>query len=423
MHKDMAVWEFNRGEWTEAYVFLRLLGDGRIYGASAELVKDELTYIDIINIIRDEPDKCIIFERFIIDEVAYVQSVKGDEKLKIIIAPELTEKATFLYEQIKKVATDKGRIKVPEIQEYLEGLSIDSPKANLSKGAKEKYGAKTDIIVTTEDSFDHVRTTGGFSIKSHIGKSPTLFNCSQSSGFVYKIVGCDVDGMKRLNYKDGFLDIISAIKKEYALEYVGCRNEIFEQNICVVDSRMDEILQNALLMQTGYIKGLESRQMSEVCKALAVLNPIGVRNPEVFYEAKLKAFLFASFAGMTASEEWSGRKKLTGGYIDVDRDGELLYYRAISDDIFENYLFKHTFVDRPDRGYKKDLAVAEAKAAIEENRCLTDDEIFWIEHSEKIDKKTKEKKIVKNDKKGDFGYVYQDGDDFYIVINFQIRFK
>ena len=45
----MAVWEFNRGEWTEAYVFLRLLGDGRIYGASANLVKDELTYIDIIN--------------------------------------------------------------------------------------------------------------------------------------------------------------------------------------------------------------------------------------------------------------------------------------------------------------------------------------------------------------------------------------
>lgn len=35
----MAVWKFNRGEWTEAYVFMRLLGDGRIYGASSELTK------------------------------------------------------------------------------------------------------------------------------------------------------------------------------------------------------------------------------------------------------------------------------------------------------------------------------------------------------------------------------------------------
>ena len=412
----MAIWEFNRGEWTEAYVFLRLLGDGRIYGASADLVKDEQTYIDIINIIRDEPDRCLIFERFIKDEVAYVQSFKGDEMLKIITAPELTEKATFLYEQIKKVTAGDRKIKVPEIQKYMEGLSIDSPKANLSESAKEKYGAKTDIIVTTEDSFDHVRTVGGFSIKSHIGSSPTLFNSSQSSGFVYKIVGCDLDGMHRLNYKESFRDIISAIKEEFSLEYAGCRNQIFEQNIRMVDSRMDEILQNAVLMQVGYLDGLDSKSIPEISKALSTLNPIGARNPEVFYDAKLKAFLFASFAGMTASTVWNGRKKLTGGYIDVDREGELLYYRAISDDIFENYLFQHTYIDHPDRGVSKALAVAEAKVAVVENRELTDEE------KKKIIYKNG-KSGPKNSKKGDFGYVYQDDGDFYIVINFQIRFR
>jgi len=412
----MAVWEFNRGEWTEAYVFLRLLGDGRIYGASADLVKDELTYIDIINIIRDEPDKCLIFERFVKDEVAYVQSFKGDEKLKIITAPELTEKATLLYEKIRNVTAGDRKIQVPEIQKYMEGLSIDSPKANLSEDAKEKYGAKTDIIVTTEDSFDHVRTIGGFSIKSHIGSSPTLFNSSQSSGFVYKVVGCDVDGMHFLNYNESFLDIVSAIKESYSLEYVGCRNEIFEQNLRVVDSRMDEILQNAMLMQIGYIGGLDSSGIPEISKALAKQNPIGVRNPDVFYEAKLKAFLFASFAGMTASTEWNGRKKLTGGYIDVDREGELLYYRAISDDIFENYLFKHTFVDRPDRGASKDLAVAEAKAALDEIRELSDDEKNKLIFKNGVSG-------TKNHKKGDFGYVYQKGEDFYIAINFQVRFR
>lgn len=412
----MAVWEFNRGEWTEAYVFLRLLGDGRIYGASADLVKDEQTYIDIINIIRDEPDKCLIFERFIKDEVAYVQSFKGDEKLKIITAPELTEKATFLYEQIKKVTAGDRKISVPEIQKYMEGLNIDSPKANLSESAKEKYGAKTDIIVTTEDSFDHVRTVGGFSIKSHIGSSPTLFNSSQTSGFVYKVVGCDVDGMHRLNYKDGFLEIIKAIKEEYGLEYVGCRNEIFEQNIRMVDSRMDEILSNAMLMSVGYLGGLDSASVADMCNALALLNPLGARNPKYFYETKIKCFLFASFAGMTASKEWNGRKKLTGGYIDVDREGELLYYRAISDDIFENYLFKHTYVDRPDRGVSKTLAVAEAKVAVEEKRSLTEAERNKVIYQDGVSG-------TKNNKKGDFGYVYQEGGNFYIVINFQIRFK
>ena len=38
-----------------------------------------------------------------------------------------------------------------------------------------------------------------------------------------------------------------------------------------------------------------------------------------------------------------------------------------NDDIFENYLFRHTYVDRPDRGVCKTLAVAEAKVVVEES--------------------------------------------------------
>ncbi|MBR1519868.1 MAG: HpaII family restriction endonuclease [Bacteroidaceae bacterium] len=252
--------------------------------------------------------------------------------------------------------------------------------------------------------------------KSHIGSSPTLFNCSSTSGFIYRVVGCDVDGMYRLNYKEGFRDIIDAIKKDYSLEYAGCRNEIFEQNLRMIDWRMDEILSHALLMQIGYNEGLDSSNIEDMCAALAKENPLGARNPNYFYESKIKCLLFASFAGMTASTEWNGRKKLTGGYIDVDKDGELLYYRAISDDIFENYLYKHTYLDRPDRGACKTLAMAEAKVRIDEKRELTE-----AERKKIIYKNGKDG--TKNSKKGDFGYVYQDGEDFYIVVNFQIRFR
>lgn len=406
----MAVWEFNRGEWTEAYVFLRLLGEGRIYGANTELVKDDTTYIDIVNVIRDEPDKLLIFERFVKEEVTYVKLFKDNETLKIVTAPEFNEKADCLYRRIKELGTGRRKIGIPEVQQYLEGFLIDTPKANLSPSAIEKYGRKTDIIITSEDSLDHVRTTGGFSIKSHIGSSPTLFNSSQSSGFIYKVIGCDEKGMHQLNAKDSFIDIISGIRENYSLEYIGSRNEIFEQNISMVDSRMDEIMQYAMLLRIGYITNESTNSISSTCDILASNNPLGVRNPQDFYRAKLKAFLFASFAGMTASEEWSGRKMLTGGYIDVDREGEMLYYRAISDDVFENYLFQHTYFDRPDRGELKELAVAEGKCFINEGRHLTDSE-----------KAT----IIGNchGKKGDFGYVYEEYGDFFIVINFQIRFR
>jgi len=411
----MAIWEFNRGEWTEAYVFLRLLGDGRIHGATSDLVRDELTYIDIINIIRDEPEKFMIFERFIENDVACVRSSDGTNIIKIITAPELTEVASYLYNQIKTVTGDR-KIRLPEIQTYLESIDIDSPKPTMSNRAKERFGIKTDIIITTEDSFDHVTSTNGFSIKSHLGSSPTLFNSSQTSGFVYKIVNCDINGMYALNSLDSFVDIIKKIKEVSSLEYCGCRNDIFLQNICIIDSRMDEILQRAALFQAGYLTGLSSNNLSDMSDALVADNPLNVRNPGVFYPAKLKALLFASFAGMTASNEWNGRKKLTGGYIDVDKEGEMLYYRAISDDVFENYLYKHTYFDRPDRGVEKELAVNIAKAKIFENRDLSQEEINSIVYVNGQNGR-------KNPKKGDYGYVYQNGNDFYIVINFQIRFR
>ena len=413
----MAVWEFNRGEWTEAYVFLRLLGEGRIYGASAELVRDERTYIDIVNIIRDEPNAFFKFERFIEDEMAKVRAFDGDNVIfKIITAPELNDQASFLYNEIMSASGGNRKLKVPAIQQYLEELRFSSPKANLSDSALQQYGAKTDIIITSQSSLDNSRTTEGFSVKSHLGSNPTLFNCSQTSGFLYRISGCDIEGMHRINKLDSFRTMIAEIKNNYSLEYIGCRNPIFEQNIGIVDSRMDEILNAALLILYGYYDDSINSDLPSVCSKLIELNPINRRNAAEFYEAKLKDFLFSSFAGLTASTPWSGRRRLSGGYIDVSQSGELLYYRAISDDIFANYLFRNTKIDVPDRGVNKALALETAKVYLDEGRDLTQSEINSIIYKNGIGG-------TRNSKKGDFGYVYQDNGEYFIAINFQIRFR
>lgn len=354
------------------------------------------------------------FKRFVIEEYQHIKSHENDCSFKIITAPELSEKAQFLYDKIKCVSSGKT-LSIPEIQKYLEDLKFDSPKANLSKSAKEKYGAKTDIIITAEDSTDHAHTILGFSIKSHIGSSPTLFNSSQTSGFKYEIENCDEKGMHEINAKDSFTDMIEIIKKKYKLKFVGCRNEAFEQNIGVVDSRMEEILNTAVLLQVGYLDGATSNEVSEICKAVTKINPIERKNPEIFYSTKFKELLFDSFAGLTASSLWSGRKKITGGYIDVDRNGDMLFYRAVSDDVFCNYLFKYTYFDRPDRGYMKEIAVEKAKS-FKNGTVLPKSRIDELTFKNGIDGE-------KNSKKGDFGYVYSENNKFFIDINFQIRFK
>lgn len=44
----------NKGEWSEIYVLLRLLADGKIYAADSELNKMDDVYFPIIKIIREE---------------------------------------------------------------------------------------------------------------------------------------------------------------------------------------------------------------------------------------------------------------------------------------------------------------------------------------------------------------------------------
>ena len=78
----MGIWTFNRGEWTESYVFLRLLGVGRIYGADRNFQKDEKIYLDIKEILRYEKEQLLTFKRIIENGIENVQIKNKDVVLK-----------------------------------------------------------------------------------------------------------------------------------------------------------------------------------------------------------------------------------------------------------------------------------------------------------------------------------------------------
>lgn len=405
------MWEFNYGEWTEAYVFLRLLGNGRIYAADRNFECDENVYIDILNIIRYEKDHILEFKR----ELGSVQATDNSIVFRILTYAELTDKANFLYDAIKSVSTANRKFSIPEIERYLSELKFSQPKVpKLPKEIEDVYGKKTDIIITMQDSADNAVSTTGFSIKSHLGSASTLFNSSIASNFLYEIVGCNDNEMYEINGNQisSEIGMFEYIKNNpnLSLEFRGT-SDAFNDNLDFVELKMPEILSCALLTQIGYYERAESSKTKDIVNKVTQMNPVGVRRPETWYEAKMKDFLYASFSGLTASEPWDGRKKLSGGYIDVGSNGQMLYYRAVSDDIFNTFLYEHTFFDRPSRGVNKDKARVVAKAYLE-RRAVTEDEM-----SEATLKDGKLKA-----KKGDWGYVYKKDGKYYIAINFQIRF-
>ncbi len=406
------MWEFNYGEWTEAYVFLRLLGNGRIYAAGRNFERDENVYIDILNIIRYEKEHILEFQR----DLEGVNAKDNGVVFRVLACSELVDKADFLYNAIKNVTSGNMKFSVPEIETYLSDLNFSQPKVpKLPSEIEAEYGKKTDIIITMQDSLDHAVSTTGFSIKSHLGSASTLFNSSIASNFLYEIVGCDDREMYEINgnYISSEIGMFKYIRDNpnLTLEFKGTSEE-FNNNLDFVELKMPEILSCAILTQIGYYDRGVSSKTRDVIEMVAQRNPVGVRRPEIWYEAKIKDFLYASFSGLTASESWDGRRKLSGGYIDVAKDGQMLYYRAVSDDIFNTFLYQHTFFDRPSRGVNKDVAKVVAQANLE-GRDVTDEEM-----REATTKNNKPKP-----KKGDWGYVFKGNDEkYYITINFQIRF-
>ena len=407
------MWEFNYGEWTEAYVFLRLLSNGRVYAADRNFERDENVYIDILNIIRYEKEHILEFQR----ELESVTASDNGVVFKVLTYSELVNKADYLYNAVKNIVSRDRKFSVPEIEDYLTELRFSQPKVpKLPKDIEATYGKKTDIIITLQDSSDRAVSTTGFSIKSHLGSSSSLFNSAMASNFLYEIIGCDEQEMYEINgkYISSEIGMIEYIKNNPALtlEFRGISDE-FRDNLDFVELKMPEILSCAILTQIGYYDRANSNKTRDIIEKVAQKNPVGVRRPETWYEAKMKDFLYASFSGLTATEPWDGRRKLSGGYIDVSPSGQMLYYRAVSDDVFNTFLYEHTFIDRPSRGVEKDKAKVIAQAYLE-GRDVTDDE--WIEATIKNGKPKA--------KKGDWGYVYRGEDGkYYLKINFQIRFN
>ena len=414
----MGDWSLNRGEWAEGYVFLKILGDGRIHAGTANLEPIPETYIDVKNVQKRLGSDKYVFEREKLGRVACtIVCCKNGEQYICIPSEKFLQNASKLFRIIGNKKT--GNISAPDIQQFFESIDIKSIKSPpLSKDEIEKYGGKTDIFLCVRNSIDTSEEELGFSIKSHFGSNATLFNCGPGSNYLYEISGCTDKDMIFLNSLDSIDEIVSYVKESNYMKFnvLGSapvcfsKNEeprpIFDFSLDHIDTRLSEVISYMLLCIYGYYDKPKSKSIKDIVDLISATNPLGLRerNGASPYESMFKRLLFAAFSGMTASKIWDGKNRVTGGYLDVSEDGNILYFRALSDEQFNSYLYNTTCLDAPSKGGKYK---AIHKAAKEGNN-LPDIDSIKGDH-------------------GDYGYIFNyeiNGKQMKVLgINFQIRFK
>ena len=321
----------NKGEWSELYVFLKLLGDGVLYAADSNLNRIDDLYYPLIEILRKENEQIKHYKK---DNINIKITDDTNNLLLVLPMTEFINKSKLLLEAIK---TSYGTFSVVAIQDFMHKIKCLKVKADSMD--------KSDITIVLHDCKTYRNETFGFSIKSMLGGSSTLLNAGKSTNFIYEIQGkLSQEQISRINTiktKSKIQDRLNSIETlDCNLVFRGVENANFNANLQMIDSLFPLILSHYLIQ---YYSG-NSKTLRELTPKIRTINPckLDTNLPHLYYEHKIKNFLTDVALGMTPATAWDGTYQATGGYIIVREDGEVLCYHVYNHNEFQEYLFKNT---------------------------------------------------------------------------------
>lgn len=327
----------NVGEWSEPYVFLRLLGSGRIYAADSNLNRIENMYFPILKVIGDAINNGH-FEYKLLGRSETVAIYFNDKEIKRLPASQFQKEADTVYSEIYRAKLNKLRtFEIPEAENFLNSIGHTKLKASNEQ--------KADINLQIHDISTGYEPIVGFSIKSELGSAPTLINASKITNFVYEVKGLTDSQINEINSictKYKIKERMSKIKAcATSIRFDHMHDKTFESNLMMIDSNMPEILAHALAIHYD----TNVKDCSSVISMVERANPLRYPRPGL-YQYKFKKFLCAIALGLVPSKPWNGTEEANGGYIIVTKTGDVLAYHIYNREFFESYLLKNTIFER-----------------------------------------------------------------------------
>lgn len=339
----------NKGEWSEPYAAVRILGEKKLFVADGNGERNIQEWMDVLKLIRYETvDRTVIYQ--CAENDVNIEIYVNDIYRASVTADRFLNTANMLAEEIKNGRGSSFAVS-DEIMDFFQEVEIQSLKA--------KSINKSDIFLSIRDPRASItRENVGFSIKSDFGKPPTLFNTAKASAVIYRVENMTDDLMEEINglfdskghaaVMDRCEKIISSgcrlIFAGYPIaERAGCK--AFQENLDLIDPRLGEVIER--ILWNHFVNHEERLDIADVTKRIVEENPCGLSRPEVKYPYMMKSFLYAAYCGMTASTLWDGTNQVNGGFIKVSAEGEVLVHYALESDAFKSYLYSHCFLDFP----------------------------------------------------------------------------
>ncbi len=316
---------FNKGEWSEFYVFIKILYDKKLYLLDSDLNKLSSFY-KIVKIIRKEINQ----SAYNISDDGIIKS-SSDGNIKI----EIEKIKPYISKLLKALRESSGSAFVIEdIEGVFEIINSDIIKVGSSYD-------KSDINLVIDDE-NLLNKDIGFNVKSYIGNPPTILNSSRATNFSYEIIGFDgeVEKVNGINTKNKIRDrILYLLDHSESIKFVGLDNDVFCKNLKLIDSLLPNIISIFLL---NFFSG-NGRKINEIYATIPQ-SSLNLSLEEFGY--KIKAFLLSIALGLVPTKEWDGYDS-ANGYIVVKDDGDIGCFSVLEKKTLAEYLFNNTKFDTP----------------------------------------------------------------------------
>ena len=357
----------NKGEWSEYYVLLKVLGDGKLYGADAEVNPNPEIFYNINKVIRNEGNGILNYNVREFDKI--IDVFRGSNHIASISMNDFVSEYEQLFIRINE---GKGSFSIPEAIQFMNLIGCHKLKAPSTD--------KTDITIQIHEPKTGINVTQGFSIKSQIDTPSTLINASGSTNFIYELIGNVTDDVVDevnellMSKKHAKVRLITKLLEDngITLKFKDTNNSALFNNLTLIDSNLPLIV--AEMTRIYYCEGIS--ELGLILEIINRNNPLNYRNNNdiPYYEYKVKKMLAAYALGMQSASLWNGVEEANGGYIIVKRNGDVVCYHIFDRPNFEEYLLRNTKMETPSTDRHK------------------------------------------------FGSIYKDGNEYCIKLNFQVRF-
>lgn len=337
--------KYNKGEWSEAYAFVKLIGEGEVHASDKDLNKIPDKLYPILKVYKDEIKR--YYENN--NKKGIINIIDYDNNL--ISSLKSSKFISVAEDSLELINKSKGSsFEIPIMETFLKELGI----INFKGSSKKKEDIKMEIFDNNLEKSDILT----FSIKSEIGNKPSLLNASKLTNFTYKVEGMSDGEFNYLNsitketdkkwIKTRFKKIFDEYKnKKYKISLVDEKNNIFYQNLRLIDSKLPNMLSFILFYFYSHEKSTNIKVLTE---KLIKFNPLNLDDKEkdIFYKKKISEFIFSVTFGMMPNLKWNGDYEINGGLLTVKKDGEILCHHIFYDkNALNEYLFENTKLETP----------------------------------------------------------------------------